>query len=68
MVVMGFSMGNDPKPIKVGVVNHEFSATSNVSSCNFEVFVPKNECDVEFLSCRYLRTLPADTIHLVRFD
>jgi hypothetical protein len=63
-VVMGFSMGNEPKPIKVGVVNHEFNSTSN-GSCNLDFYDHKNECDVELLSCRYLRAFPRETIHLV---
>lgn len=65
IVVMGMSMGNDPKPIKVGVINHEFNYSGG---CNLDEFhTIAGECNIANLSCRYLSTLPPDTIYLVGF-
>lgn len=64
IVLMGMSMGNDPHPLRLGVVTNE--------SCDFDpifrsVSPPaEGECIIANLSCRYLSTLPFDIVELVR--
>ncbi|OXA50402.1 ABC transporter G family member 23 [Folsomia candida] len=59
-VVMGMSMGNDPRPIKVGVVNYDYEGECTLKPVN----LTGDNCEVANLSCMYLSTLPLDTIQL----
>ncbi|XP_035712100.1 ABC transporter G family member 23 [Folsomia candida] len=62
VLVICLAIGNDPKPMWMGVVNHEL----NYTSC--PILDPASKqgegCDVENLSCKFLAEIPTDTIYL----
>ncbi|ODN00401.1 ABC transporter G family member 23 [Orchesella cincta] len=63
VLFMCLALGNDPKPMKFGIVNHEFEATG-LYTCAELLEVRKNEtCSLVGLSCEYLNTLPGDVVH-----
>jgi len=64
MVVMGMSMGNDPKPLKLGLVNQELGAAGGCGPDSMEYM---DDCIVANLSCRYLNSLPLEVITLVNY-
>lgn len=67
VLFMCLALGNDPKPMKFGVVNHEFEPY-NVSTCP-ELLALRNEtCSLIGLSCEFLRTLPDDVVHQRFYD
>ncbi|OXA49624.1 ABC transporter G family member 20 [Folsomia candida] len=61
--VMCLAIGNDPKPMWMGVVNHEM----NYTPCSTTWLKDRGSiegCDVENLSCKFLTEIPTDTIYL----
>ncbi|XP_035707781.1 ABC transporter G family member 20-like [Folsomia candida] len=62
VLVICLAIGNDPKPMWMGVVNHEL----NYTSCPTLDRASKTDegCDVENLSCKFLAEIPSDTIYL----
>jgi len=66
VLFMCLALGNDPKPMKFGIVNHEFDATG-ISNCEGLLERRKNEtCSLVGLSCEFLNTLPDDVVHQVK--
>jgi len=62
-VIMGYSMGKDPSPIRLGVVNHEINGTLG-EGC-LPGLAQVEGCDTANLSCRFLDNLPKDIMQLV---
>ena len=62
VLIICLAIGNDPKPMKFGVVNYE---VENATECLNPKPTPEG-CDVEELSCKFLWLIPQDTIPLVR--
>lgn len=65
---MCLALGNDPKPMKFGIVNHELDHFG-FSNCVDLLAAPKNEsCHLIGLSCTYLTFLPDDVVHQRFYD
>ncbi|XP_035714198.1 ABC transporter G family member 20 isoform X1 [Folsomia candida] len=63
LFLMGLALGSDPKPMWMGVVNHETNFTS-CPTLSLADNKTEDECDVENLSCKFLAKIPTDTIYL----
>ncbi|OXA59297.1 ABC transporter G family member 20 isoform X2 [Folsomia candida] len=63
VLVICLAIGNDPKPMWMGVVNHEMNHTA-CPPVSLMDRVTKEGCDVENLSCKFLAEIPSDTIYL----
>ncbi|OXA49340.1 ABC transporter G family member 20 [Folsomia candida] len=65
--VMCLAIGNDPKPMWMGVVNHEM----NYTPCSTTWLRDRGSiggCDVKKLSCKFLMEVPKDTIYLRDYE
>lgn len=68
VLFMCLALGNDPKPMKFGIVNHEFEF-SEVSNCDELLDQRTSEnCSLIGLSCEFLKFLPEDVVHQRFFD
>jgi hypothetical protein len=63
VVIMGFSMGKDPSPLHIGVVNHEMNETGGF--CIPRLTSDDDGCDTANLSCRFLESIPSHIVILV---
>lgn len=57
-------LGNDPKPLTIGVVNPEGNATTCQQFGEWKL-TEEDGCDLEYLSCKFLQERPKDVIVLV---